>query len=152
MAIRMFARPLSVAAFAVLAACSGNGYNGGVLGNGTQPCNPGTSVTIAQPYPSGATGVSTTIGQIIIVANGSTNTLHDNPSVWAIILNDTSAGALINGSTMNAVAFPQGPHPYPSDFYYGSNIPTLNAGHNYTALLTRTDGTCSAVAVGSFST
>jgi len=133
----------------VLAACSGNGTNGGPFGNGPQACNPGTAVSDAQPSPN-QTGVSTTIGQIIIVANGSANILNANPSVWIITLQANSGP--INGSTLTPVPFPNGPHPYPSDFYYASNIPTLNAGQVYTVFLGRTDGTCSAIAVGSFST
>ncbi|MBV9149375.1 MAG: hypothetical protein JO024_05895 [Candidatus Eremiobacteraeota bacterium] len=96
------------------------------------------------------TGVSTTIGQIIIVANGSANILNANPQAWIITLQATSGP--INGSTLNAVPFPNGPHPYPSDFYYASNVPTLNPGQNYTVFLSRIDGTCSAIAIGSFST
>jgi len=149
-AVRMLRPTFVIALLLGLAACSGNGTGGGILGGGPQPCNPGTSVQLAQPLP-GQTGVSTTIGQIIIVANGSANTLHDNPSVWTITLNDNFGGFIV-GSTLNPVPFPQGPHPYPSDFYYASNIPTLNAGHGYTVLMSRTDGTCSAVAVGTFST
>ena len=146
----MLGRTVGITALFALAACSGNGTGGGIFGNGPQPCNPGTQVTIAQPYPSGVTGVPTTIGQIIIVANGSTNTLHDNPSVWAIVLNSNIS--VITGSNLNPVPFPSGPHPYPSDFYYASNVPTLAAGTTYNVLLTRTDGTCSAISVGTFST
>jgi hypothetical protein len=131
-----------------LAACSSNSYNGG-LGNGAQPCNPGTAVQDAQPLPN-QTGVSTTIGQIIIVANGNANILNTNPSAWIITL-QTPTG-LINGGTLNAVPFPNGPHPYPSDFYYASNIPTLNFNQTYTVFLGRTDGSCSAISIGSFAT
>ncbi|MBV8726444.1 MAG: hypothetical protein JO233_01555 [Candidatus Eremiobacteraeota bacterium] len=150
MAGRALSRALALGCLFVLGACSGNGVGTGPFGNGPQPCNPGTQVTLAQPYPPGQTGVPTTIGQIIIVANGSTNTLHDNPSVWTVILNSTSG--LTNGSVLNPVPFPNGPHPYPSDFYYAANIPTLTPGVTYTVFLTRTDGTCQAANVGSFST
>jgi hypothetical protein len=134
-----------------LAACSGGGGYGGGIGNGPQACQPGTAVQLAQPLPN-QTGVPVTIGQIIIVANGSTNTLHDNPSVWLVTLSDTAGDAPIFGSALNPVPDPNGPHPFPSDFYYASNVTTLNSARNYNVFLGRTDGTCQAIQVGSFST
>ena len=152
MSVRALGRPLFLAASFALAACSGsgNGTAGNPFGNGPAACDPGTAVSDAQPRPN-QSGVSITVGQIIIVANGSANTLHDNPTIWTITLAD-NLGGIITGTTLNPVPFPNGPHPYPSDFYYASNIPTLNPGRSYTVFLTRTDGTCSAVGVGSFST
>lgn len=134
-----------------LVACSGSGGYGGGIGNGPQPCQPGTAVSLAQPTPNQG-GVPITIGQIIIVANGSTNVLHDNPNVWIVTLSDNAGDAPINGSPLNPVSDPNGPHPYPSDFFYGSNITTLNAGRAYNVFLGRIDGTCQAIQVGSFST
>jgi len=133
-----------------LTACSGSGTGGPII-NGPQACQPGTAVQLASPLPN-QNGVPTNIGQIIIVANGNTNVLHDNPGVWLVTLSDNAGDAPIFGSSLNPVADPNGPHPYPSDFYYASNVTTLNAGRAYNVFLGRTDGTCQAVQVGSFST
>lgn len=132
-----------------LVACSGGG--GGPTLNGPQACQPGTAVQLASPLPN-QTGVPITIGQIIIVANGSTNTLHDNPSVWTITLTDNQGDPPLPGTQLNPVADPNGPHPYAMDFYYASNFPTLNGARVYAVFLGRTDGTCQPIQVGTFST
>jgi|GEM_PF-4833620 len=53
---------------------------------------------------------------------------------------------------MRLVSDPSGPHPYPSDYYYASNIPMLNAGRTYQAFLSQPSGTCTPLSLGSFST
>ncbi len=132
-----------------LAACSGSG-NGAPPPTGPQACDPGTAVQDANPRPN-QTGVPITLGQVIIVADGNTDTLYNNPSQWLVTLVGNAGGPL-SGSPLALVPDPGGPHPFGSDFYYGSNVTTLNSGTTYTVYLGRNDGTCQAIAVGSFST
>jgi len=114
------------------------------------PCNTGTSQTLANPT-SGSTGVSTTIGQITVVASGNNNNLFSTYNQWIVTLNDNT-GTVWTGSALTLVSDPTGPHPYPSDFYYGSNIPMLDAGRTYNAVLSEPSGACTPLSLGSFST
>src|SRR5947209_1795599 len=84
-------RLLALSGILALAACSGSGSGGG-LGNifgglGTASCDPGTQVQLANPQPF-QSGVPTNIGQIVIVANGSSNALNSNPANWHLTLSD----------------------------------------------------------------
>ncbi|MDQ6781512.1 MAG: hypothetical protein M3Z37_10230 [Candidatus Eremiobacteraeota bacterium] len=141
--------PLSllVAACAALAACSGGGVGfGGVT---RQVCNTGTQTQLASPL-SGQTGVSPTTGQIIIVANGNNNQLYNTRSQWSLTLVD-NLGGVINGGQLQLVPFPSGPHPYQSDFYYGSSV-SLVPARTYSVSLGLPGGSCSSIALGVFST
>ena len=132
----------------VLAGC------GGVLGSGlggpNSMCNTGTQEQLANPL-SNQTGVSTTIGQITIVANSNTNQLYNSYTQWQINLTDTFGG-LINGQPLRLVSYPNGPHPYASDFYYASSMGNLQSGHTYNAYLSMSNGSCMPVPLGQFST
>ena len=114
------------------------------------PCNTGTEQKIANPTPN-QTGVSTSIGRITLVAFGNNNNLYNTYTQWIITLTDNT-GAPWTGGPLSLVSDPSGPHPYPSDFYYASNFPMLNAGRTYQAFLSQPSGTCTPVSVGSFST
>lgn len=150
--IRVFQRlaPLSlfVAVCTTLAACSGGGLGFG--GGGQQFCNTGTIQQLANPV-NGQTGVSTTLGQIIIVASSNNNQLFNTYSQWNLTLVD-NLNQIWNGGSLALVADPSGPHPYQSDFYYGSSIPQLAPGRTYTASLGLNGGSCKSIILGSFST
>lgn len=130
-----------------LASCSGAGGIGNILGGigniggggggggtfGTS-CNPGTDVQLANPVPF-QSGVNPNIGQIIIVANGNNNSLGQNYQSINITLIDGS-GNQLPGGALQATAYPNGPHPYNSDYYYQSGFGPLQSNTTYTAELT----------------
>lgn len=136
-----------------LTGCSAGGGSGllGGLGGSTQFCYTGTNVQLASPAAF-QTGVPANIGQITIVADGNTNSLYSTYNEWNIVL-QTNFGQQIAGGPLTLVPFPNGPHPFPSDFYYASSIPTLNPGTSYNVLLEQNNGTaCTPVPINSFST
>lgn len=114
------------------------------------PCNTGTVQQLANPLPSQG-GVATTIGQVTIVAMGGSNVLHSTPNQWIVTLNDNT-GMVWTGTPLTPVSDASGPHPYPSDFYYASNFPMLNASRTYRAVLSQPTGTCTPISLGGFST
>ena len=114
------------------------------------PCVTGTSQTLANPQP-GQTGVPTTLGQVTIVAMGNGNTLYNTYTQWIVTLTDNT-GTPWTGSPLSLVSDPSGPHPYPSDFYYASNLPMLNPGRTYQAFLSQPNASCTPVSLGQFST
>jgi len=120
------------------------------LGQVQLPCNTGTQQTLAHPT-SGSDRVSPTIRQLTIVASGNNNNLFSTRNQWILTLSDNT-GVVLTGGTLNLVSDPTGPHPYPSDFYYSSNIPTLAAGRRYQAFLSKPSGACAPQSLGSFST
>lgn len=141
-----FLRSLAVVLCVLFAAaCSSSS-----TGPGSTLCNTGTVQQLANPLQN-QTGVSPTIGQITIVASSNNNTLYNTHSQWAIQLVDNTT-TVWNGQSLQLVADPSGPHPYPSDFYYASNIPQLVAGRTYRVTLSQLGSACQAVNLGSFST
>lgn len=141
---------------ASLAACSGsngsNSYNPPYNGGGSgynQACNPGTSVQLANPLPQ-AFNVPTNVGTLTIVANGNTNPLYQSYNAWSIVLQGYYNP--INGGQLSLVPNQNGPHPYPSDFYCSSSLPTLPIGQNFSVGLVNNSAFCSPVIVGTFST
>lgn len=127
-----------------LASCSGAGGigsilggigsgGGGIFGSGSS-CNPDTDVQLANPVPF-QSGVNPNIGQITIVANGNNNYLGQNYQSLNITLVDSS-GNQIPGGALLATAYPNGPHPYNSDYYYESGFGPLQSNTTYTAELT----------------
>jgi hypothetical protein len=137
-----------------LTACGGGGL-GGVLGpnpiNGGGPiCNAGTQVQLANPLPA-QTGVSPSIGQITIVANGNSNTLYNTYGQWYLTLTD-QFGNTITGGNLRLVSDPSGPHPYTSDFYYASSIGQLPSGATWQVNLNDQSGTGGVCPLNSFST
>ncbi len=131
-----------------LSACST--FGSGLGGIFQLPCNTGTQQQLASPF-SGQTGVSPSIGQVTIVANGNSNQLYSNYNQWTVTLVD-NLGAVYNGGHLALVPDPSGPHPYPSDFYYASSLPQLTVGRTYTASLGIPGGSCQSISMGSFST
>jgi hypothetical protein len=129
--------------------CSGVGLPGGIFG-GLLACNPGTQVQLASPAPN-QSGVSSNIGQIIIVANGNSNTLYNTYAQWQFTVVDNFNNQLTGGS-LNLVPDPSGPHPYASDFYYSSSIPQLTPGRTWNVELLQNGNSCTPASVGSFST
>ena len=124
-----------------LASCSGAGGLGGLLGGGgiggtlgNGSCDPGTQVQLANAVPF-QSGVNPNIGQITIVASGNNNYLGGNYQTFNITLLD-NFGNRIPGGGLQPVAYPNGPHPYDSDFYYQSSIGPLQYNSTYTAELT----------------
>jgi len=114
------------------------------------PCVSGTNQTLANPLAMQA-GVPTTIGQITIVAFGSSNALYSSYGQWIVSLVDNT-GMPWTGAPLRLVSDPSGPHPYPSDFYYASSIPMLNPGHVYRAYLSQPNAACTGIPLGQFST
>ncbi len=140
-----------LAAILGLAACSGSGFGGSNNLPGSNYCDPQTQVQLANPT-QGQNGASPTSGSVIIVANGSNNVLNQNPGGWNLLLTSNGFGGPVNGSSLSAIPYPQGPHPFGSDFYYSSSIPALNSGVTYTVYLGQTNGSCQSIAIGTFST
>jgi hypothetical protein len=130
------------------AGCSSGGAS--TPGHFQYPCNTGTQQQLANPTPN-QTGVSTTSGNITVVAFGNNNLLYTTYAQWIVTLTDNT-GMPWTGGPLKLVSDPSGPHPYPSDFYYASNIPMLNAGRTYQVFLSEPSATCTPVSVGSFST
>ena len=91
------------------------------------------------------------VGQLAIVAFGNNNVLYGAYNQWILTLNDNT-GMVWTGSPLKLVSDPSGPHPYPSDFYYASNIPMLNASRTYQVFLSQPSGTCTPISLGWFST
>jgi hypothetical protein len=116
----------------------------------TAQCDPGTSVQLANPQP-GQTGVSPTMGSVTIVASGNNNTLYATYPNWNVVLTD-NFGNQFTGGSLNLVSYPSGPHPYQSDFYYSSSIPTLPTGRQWAAGLVNTASGCSPIFLGDFYT
>ena len=143
-----FATVLSCA----LAACGGGGgggSSGGFTPAGGNVCDPGTDVQLANPAPL-ATGVPTNIGSITIVANGNSNQLYSSYQSWNVILQGNFGS--VNGGSLNLVSDPNGPHPFPSDFYFSSSVPALPGGQTFQVLLVNNTGFCGDAQIGSFST
>ncbi|HVA36471.1 MAG TPA: hypothetical protein VNJ51_02530 [Candidatus Dormibacteraeota bacterium] len=130
-----------------LAACGSSG--GGSTSLVTASCDPGTQVQLASPLPN-QTGVSTTIGQVVIVAYGSNGALNTNPGSWSLTL-VSSFGSPVISSGLSPFSYPSGPHPYPSDFYYAATIPALSPATSYNVYLGQ-GSSCTPIPVGSFST
>jgi hypothetical protein len=114
-------------------------------------CNTGTSVQLAGPT-QGQSGVSTSIARVVIVADGNANALYSTYGQWTISLTDNTGQPWGGGSSLGLVPDPGGPHPYASDFFYASSIPTLIPGRVYTASLAQPGASCSPISLGSFST
>lgn len=148
-----FIVPLALAAG--LTACSGSGGLGGlspIFGGGPQgiSCQPGTSVQLANPQPFQTN--ASNVNQLTIVADGNNNTLYQTYQNWYVYLID-NFGQQISGGQLNLTSYPNGPHPYSSDFYYSSSLPqTLQSGMTYTAYLARRDQSCNAQPLQNFST
>jgi hypothetical protein len=145
---------LAAGLLVTLTACGGGGLGniGGIVGglNGGGPfCNSGTQVQLADPQP-GQTGVSTTIGRIVIVANGNNNNLYNTYNQWYLTLTD-QFGDTITGSNLTLVSF-HGIQPYASDFYYASNIGQLPTGATWQVNLNDQNGTSGVCPLNSFST
>ena len=145
---RSYLCPLLV--LVAIASLAGCGSSGGSTSFVSSVCDAGTQVQLANPAP-GQSGVSTTMGQVTLVANGNNNTLYNSYTQWHALLVD-NFGNPISGGQLNLVSYPSGPHPFPSDFYYSSSMPTLTSGSTWSVYLSRTDGSCQPLFVGSFST
>lgn len=138
---------LAFGCLVLLSACSGNGSGGGLFG-GNGACQPGTDVTLANPRQGQL--ASSNIGQVEIVANGDSNTLHDTSNQWYVTL--SSGFTTINGGNLVPFSDPNGYHPYGSDFYYTSSFGNLPTGTTWTVSLAWSTQSCSPVSIGSFST
>ena len=142
-----------------LAACGGSSSTTPIAGTPGNPfgntnnnnvlCDPGTQVQLANPA-SGNVNVPTNVGQIIIVANGNNNTLSNSYTQWNVILTDNFGNSVLGGP-LSLVPFTNGPHPYPTDYYYASTIPQLAAGTTFNVLLNE-NANCSPGPLGAFST
>jgi hypothetical protein len=138
-----------------LSACSGSGALGGlgpIFGNLPQ-CDTGTQVQLANPAPF-QNGVSSNIGQITIVANGNSNTLYNTYGQWSVVLEPNNfASGSIQGGSLSLVDGRSLNHPFNSDFYYGSSVPSLQPGVTWNVKLQLNNGTnCTPAPVGTFST
>ncbi len=137
-----------------VSACGGgssNPFNPNPNGNGYgSQCAPGTNVQLANPSTY-ASGVPTNIGAITIVADGSSNSLYNTYNSWNLVLQG-SFGNTITSGQLGLVSDANGPHPFPSDYYYSGSVPTLPAGQTFQVLLENNTGFCSPVTIGQFST
>ncbi len=154
---RRFDKLRSVAVFVgagvALASCnggSGGGNNPSVVGTS---CSPGTQLALASPLPN-QTGVSPGTSQITIVGNGNSNYLYQTYSTWQVVLlinNNANQG--IPGGNLSLVTDNNGPHPFPSDYYYSSSISGLQSGLTYAVYLNQENTSCPlAGPIGAFST
>lgn len=146
---------LAAGLLVALTACGGGGLGGALGGlnpiNGGGPiCNSGTQVQLANPQPF-QTGVSGTIGQIVIVASGNNNNLYNTYNQWYLTLRD-QYGNTITGSNLTLVDGRNLPHPYASDYYYASNIGQLPAGATWQVNLNDQTGTGGVCPLNTFST
>ncbi len=146
---------LAATLLVALTACGSGGLGGSLGGlnpvNGSGPiCNSGTQVQLANPQPF-QTGVPGNIGQIIIVANGNNNNLYSTYNQWFLTLRD-QYGDLITGSNLTLVSYPNGPHPFQSDYYYASNIGQLPSGVSWQVNLNDQSGIGGVCQLNSFST
>jgi hypothetical protein len=136
----------------VLSACSSgaSGNNPQVAGTS---CNPGTQLALASPTPN-QTGVNPGINQIVVVANGNGNYLFQTFANWQVVLlinNNANQG--IPGGALSLITDSNGPHPFPSDYYYASSISGLQGGLSYAVYLSQENTNCPLVGpVGGFST
>lgn len=113
-------------------------------------CAPGTNVQLANPTVY-STGVPTNIGSVTIVADGNSNSLYNTYNNWNLVLQGNFGNAITSGQ-LNLVSDRNGPQPFPSDFYYQGSIPTLPSGQTFQVLLENSNGFCSPVTIGQFST
>lgn len=133
-----------------LGACSSAAAIGNPGGRLPVPCITGTIQQLAGPT-AGQAAVPTTVGQVILVAYGNGNTLYNTYTQWQTTLVD-NLGMPTPGGQLRLVSDATGPHPYPSDFYYGSTLPQLVAGRTYAVYLSMTNGSCQPISLSSFST
>lgn len=136
-----------------LTACSGGAIGNilGPIGGAAVQCDPGTQVQLASPSP-GQSGVSGAIGQIVIVANGSNNTLYNTSNQWYVTLTPQYGGNSVQGGNLTPFDGRNMNHPYTSDYYYASSIGQLPSGMTWTAYLNEQNANCAAVPLNTFST
>jgi len=146
----------------VVAAGCGGGTTGTnpvpFFGNGL--CDPQTSVQLAFPNDTSGnptpTGVSTNIGHIEIVAQSNSTALGQSAASWDTILIPTNGvsqvGPAITGGFLTIASDPNGPHPFTTDFYWNSSVPTLQPGLLYVVQLNVPSSNCQPVTIGQFGT
>jgi hypothetical protein len=150
-------RALLALSLVVVAGCGGGttGTNG-VPNYGYGPCDPQTAVQLAYPNDTSGnptpTGVSTSIGHLEIVAQSNTTALGQSSASWDTILVPANGGAQISGGYLTITSDPNGPHPFGTDFYWNSSIPTLQPGVLYIVQLNVPSSTCASVTIGQFAT
>ncbi len=150
------ARALVCTSLFALAACGGGGSSGSnpVPFNGGS-CDPGTSISLSFPnntngnFPS---GVPTNIGRIEIVANGNNNTIFNSFTQFDTVLVPNNGFGNVQGGFLTLTSDNGGPHPYTSDFYYNSSIPTLQPGVGYTVYINVPSNNCQPIPFGQFAT
>lgn len=137
-----------------LCACGGGG-GGGLFGGGNPigfgtECNTGTAEELANPQPNTyAPGAN----QITLVASGNNNNLYSSYQNWYVYVVNTYTGQTIQGNQLTLVSDPNGPHPYQSDFYYGSSLQqSLPGGGSWNVYLAQYSGSCTAIPLQSFTT
>ena len=148
------ARALIAAAIFVVAGCAGGStgtspvpFNGG-------SCDPGTSIQLAFPNNTNGnfqSGVPTNIGHVEIVANGNNNTLFNSYTSFDTVLFGNN-GQQVQGGFLTTTSDQGGPHPFTSDFYYNSSIPTLQPGVLYTVYINVPSNSCQPIPFGQFAT
>lgn len=146
------ARALLLASSFALAACSGGGSSGLPNPGSTALCDSNSAgLQLARPLPNQSL-VSTNTSSIEIVDNGNGDQLASNTNQFDLNLFDNFGNEIITG-TLAAVADPNGPHPYASDFFYSGTLNgTLLPGRTYSVYLNAPNTACSRGLVGQFST
>jgi hypothetical protein len=148
------ARALVVTSLFALAACGGSSSGTSPVPFSGGSCDPGTSIQLAFPnntngnFPS---GVPTNIGHVEIVASGNNNTLGNSYTSFDTVLVGNN-GQQVQGGFLTITSDQGGPHPYTSDFYYNSSIPTLQPGVLYTVYINVPSNSCQAIPFGQFAT
>lgn len=150
------ARALIAASVFIAAGCGGSGSGTSALPFNGGSCDPGTSISLAFPNNTNgnfATGVPTNIGRVEIVASGQSNTIGNSFTQFDTILVPSNGfGSNVQGGFLTLTSDQNGPHPYTSDFYYNSSIPTLQAGVTYTVYINVPTNSCQPIPFGQFST
>ena len=150
------ARALIAASVFIAAGCGGSGSGTSALPFNGGSCDPGTSISLAFPNNTNGnfpTGVATNIGHVEIVASGNNNIIGSSFTQFDTVLVPSNGfGGNVQGGFLTQASDPNGPHPYSSDFYYNSSIPTLQGGITYTVYINVPNNSCQAIPFGQFST
>jgi len=138
---------LGVASFCILgsAACSVTPAPVPISPSGPS-CGLPAQFELSHPL-SGAQGVPTSLGQVQIVADASSDVLG---STWNVVL--LEKGANVYQGLILPSTSPGTFKPFPTNFYYTAPVPPLYASDVYGVYLIKTSGTCAPALVGSFTT
>ncbi|HEV2738929.1 MAG TPA: hypothetical protein VGU66_10155 [Candidatus Elarobacter sp.] len=150
--VRLARALIAVSIIAVAAGCGGGSSNSIPNPGSNSICDPNNSgIQLARPA-AGQFGVATNTNTIEIVANGNADQLGQFTNQFDLNLIDNFNNEIDTG-TLTAVADPNGPHPYQSDFFYSGTLNgSLLPSRTYSVYLNAPNTNCSRGLVGQFST